>query len=112
MSLTRPPKKTRIGYRALLQEEENSNSGSQQSSCFFYPSHITLRVAWSHAHTHVCMCSFTESFRSLHSKKLQATEDKTVAMFISGDMPAARGRKKLKPMTEVGSVGGLEQKQI
>eukprot|EP00752_Nemacystus_decipiens_P011907 g10558.t1 len=43
---------------------------------------------------------FAESFRSLHSKKLQAAEDKSVAMFISGEMPAVRGKKKLKPMTE------------
>lgn len=49
-----------------------------------------------------CVCRFAESFRSLHSKKLQAAEDKSVAMFVSGDMPAARGKKKLKPMTEVG----------
>lgn len=47
------------------------------------------------------MCRFAESFRSLHSKKLQAAEDKSVEMFINGDMPAARGKKKRKPMTEV-----------
>ncbi|CBJ26275.1 conserved unknown protein [Ectocarpus siliculosus] len=43
---------------------------------------------------------FAESFRSLHSKNLLAAEKRAIEMFINGDMPAAKGKKKLKPMTE------------
>lgn len=50
------------------------------------------------------MGRFAESFQSLHSAKLQAAEKKSVEMFMNGDMPAARGKKKRKPMTEVGFV--------
>lgn len=52
----------------------------------------------------VCMGRFAESFQSLHSAKLQAAEKKSVEMFMNGDMPAVRGKKKRKPMTEVGFV--------
>ncbi|CAM9571599.1 unnamed protein product [Ectocarpus sp. 12 AP-2014] len=43
---------------------------------------------------------FAESFRSLHSKNLLAAEERTIEMFVNGDMPAAKGKRKLKPMTE------------
>lgn len=44
---------------------------------------------------------FAESFRSLHSKNLLAAEKRAIEMFVNGDMPAAKGKRKLKPMTEV-----------
>lgn len=47
------------------------------------------------------MDRFAEIFRSLHREKLQAAEKKAVEMFVNGDMPAVRGKRKLKPMTEV-----------
>ncbi|CAM9326224.1 unnamed protein product [Ectocarpus sp. 6 AP-2014] len=43
---------------------------------------------------------FAESFQSLHSKNLLAAEKRAIEMFVNGDMPAAKGKKKLKPMTE------------
>ncbi|CAN0460920.1 unnamed protein product [Ectocarpus sp. 12 AP-2014] len=43
---------------------------------------------------------FAESFRSLHSKNLLAAEKRAIEMFVNGDMPAAKGKRKLKPMTE------------
>lgn len=44
---------------------------------------------------------FVESFRSLHGEKLKAAEERSVGMFVNGDMPAVKGKRKLKPMTEV-----------
>lgn len=88
------PAKARAGVRALLHEDANSHKALVMLLRFFC-SILRRRVLLG------CMCRFAESFRSLHSKKLQAAEDKSVAMFVSGDMPAVRGKRKLKPMTEV-----------
>lgn len=46
---------------------------------------------------------FMRSFRTKHADKLIPAEERAVKIFMDGDMPAARGKKKLKPMTEVTS---------
>ncbi|CAM9098123.1 unnamed protein product [Hapterophycus canaliculatus] len=43
---------------------------------------------------------FAESFRLLHSEKLEAAEERSIGMFVKGDVPALKGKRKLKPMTE------------
>ena len=57
--------------------------------------------------SHLCDCGqwsmirFVESFQALHAEKLLAAEERSLKMLMDGDMPPARGKKKLKPMTEV-----------
>lgn len=36
-----------------------------------------------------------------HADNLAAAEERSLKMFMEGNMPAARGNKMLKPMTEV-----------
>lgn len=46
---------------------------------------------------------FAEAFRLQHAKNLAAAEERSIKLYMEGDMPAARGKKTLKPMTEVSS---------
>lgn len=42
-----------------------------------------------------------KSFSAVHFEKLKAAEEKAVALLVTGRMRAARGKKKLKALSEV-----------
>lgn len=46
---------------------------------------------------------FAEAFRLQHANNLAAAEERSMKLYMEGNMPAARGKKTLKPMTEVSS---------
>ncbi|CAM9104818.1 unnamed protein product [Laminaria digitata] len=43
---------------------------------------------------------FAEAFRLQHANNLAAAEERSMKLYMEGNMPAARGKKMLKPMTE------------
>lgn len=44
---------------------------------------------------------FAEAFQLQHAKNLAAAEERSMKLYMEGNMPAAKGKKMLKPMTEV-----------
>lgn len=43
---------------------------------------------------------FAEAFQLQHAKNLAAAEERSMKLYMEGNMPAAKGKKMLKPMTE------------